>query len=201
MLACGKIDVVVIATPHYFHPIIGMDAFRAGLNVISEKPIGVYTKNVVDFIKVAKESGKVFGARLAVRIMCGSSPWDAWLYVHPEDAHLGVIARKEKADGVYQQDSINDFVRWAKQRSAELYALDLKAWDWSFKDSEMSLRLLIACSEEQLKQLKGNVTQTISNTMLGAIRELNKMYEYDGANYYAEKARAVIFLHEDALED
>lgn len=61
MLACGKIDVVVIATPHYFHPIIGMDAFRAGLNVISEKPIGVYTKNVVDFIKVAKESGKVFG--------------------------------------------------------------------------------------------------------------------------------------------
>jgi len=140
-------------------------------------------------------------ARLAVRIMCGSSPWDAWSYVHPEDAQLGVIVRKEKADGVYQQDVINDFVRWAKQRSAELYALDLKAWDWSFKDSEMSLRLLIACSEEQLKQLKGNVTPTISSTMLGAIRELNKMYEYDGANYSAEKARAVIFLHEDALED
>ncbi|MBE6559864.1 MAG: Gfo/Idh/MocA family oxidoreductase [Ruminococcaceae bacterium] len=61
LLACGKVDVVVIATPHYFHPIIGIDAFKAGLNVISEKPIGVYTKKVEEFIKAARESGKVFG--------------------------------------------------------------------------------------------------------------------------------------------
>ena len=61
LLACGKVDVVVIATPHYFHPIIGIDAFKAGLNVISEKPIGVYTKKVEEFIQVARESGKVFG--------------------------------------------------------------------------------------------------------------------------------------------
>ena len=61
LLACGKIDVVIIATPHYFHPIIGIDAFKAGLHVISEKPIGVYTKKVEEFIKVARESGKVFG--------------------------------------------------------------------------------------------------------------------------------------------
>jgi len=61
LLASGKVDVVMIATPHYLHPVIGMEAFAAGLHVLSEKPIGVYTKNVEDFIKAAKESGKVFG--------------------------------------------------------------------------------------------------------------------------------------------
>ncbi len=61
MLASGKIDVVLIATPHYFHPIIGIDAFHAGINVLSEKPVGVYTKKVEEFMQAARESGKVFG--------------------------------------------------------------------------------------------------------------------------------------------
>ena len=140
-------------------------------------------------------------ARLAIRIMCGTPTWDAWSYVYPEDANLRVIERKELADAVWIRDDIHDLVKWAKQRSAELYALDLKAWDWSFKDSEMALRLLIACSEEQLAQTQGTITPTISNTMIQAIKELNKMYEYDGTAYKADKAKAVIFLHEDALED
>ena len=61
MFAAGNMDVVLIATPHYLHPVIGMDAFHAGLHVLSEKPIGVYTKNIVEFMQTAKESGKVFG--------------------------------------------------------------------------------------------------------------------------------------------
>ncbi len=61
MFASGKIDAVIIATPHYLHPIIGIDAFRAGLHVLSEKPVGVYTKKIEEFMQVAKESGKTFG--------------------------------------------------------------------------------------------------------------------------------------------
>jgi predicted dehydrogenase len=61
MLASGKIDAVIIATPHYLHPVIGIDAFRAGLNVLSEKPVGVYTKKIEELMQVARESGKTFG--------------------------------------------------------------------------------------------------------------------------------------------
>jgi len=61
MLKSGLIDAVIIATPHYLHPIIGMEAFEAGLHVLSEKPVGVYTKKVVEFMEAAKKSGKVFG--------------------------------------------------------------------------------------------------------------------------------------------
>ena len=140
-------------------------------------------------------------AKLAIRMMCGTPGWEAYAVVYPDQAKLPVMTRKVFADDIYQREDIQDFVKWAKLRSQELYALDIGAWDWSFKDSEMSLRLLIACSEEQLRNTKGVVTPNISSTILGAIRELNKMYEYDGTSYKADKAKAVIFLHEDALED
>lgn len=58
MIKSGLVDAVMIATPHYFHPIIGIDAFENGLNVLSEKPIGVYTKSIYPFMEAAKKSGK-----------------------------------------------------------------------------------------------------------------------------------------------
>ena len=140
-------------------------------------------------------------AKLAVRMMCGTPGWEATSVVYPERSNCSVMERKVFADDIYKREEIQDFVKWAKVRSQELYALDISAWDWSFKDSEMTLRLLIACSEEQLKKLNGVVNVSLSNTILGAIRELNKMYEYDGTSYKADKAKAVIFLHEDMLED
>ena len=140
-------------------------------------------------------------AKLAIRMMCGTPGWEATAIVYPERSEQTVVERKEFADAIYKREEIQELVKWAKIRSQELYALDISAWDWSFKDSEMALRLLIACSEEQLKKLNGVVNVSLSNTILGAIRELNKMYEYDGTSYKADKAKAVIFLHEDMLED
>ena len=61
LLNSGKVDVVLIATPHYLHPVIAKEAFAAGLNVLSEKPAGVYTKAVREMNRAAKESGKLFG--------------------------------------------------------------------------------------------------------------------------------------------
>ncbi|MBQ7822146.1 MAG: Gfo/Idh/MocA family oxidoreductase [Clostridia bacterium] len=61
LLTSGLIDAVIIATPHYLHPVIGIEAFEAGLHVLSEKPIGVYTNKVVEMMEVAKKSGKAFG--------------------------------------------------------------------------------------------------------------------------------------------
>ena len=46
MFASGLIDVVMVETPHYFHPEIAIAAMKAGLNVLCDKPAGVYTKQV-----------------------------------------------------------------------------------------------------------------------------------------------------------
>ena len=40
----GGCDVVIVAIPHYDHPKYVETAFSYGLNVITEKPAGVYTK-------------------------------------------------------------------------------------------------------------------------------------------------------------
>ncbi|MBE6687912.1 MAG: Gfo/Idh/MocA family oxidoreductase [Ruminococcaceae bacterium] len=61
LLDSGLVDAVLIATPHYLHPVIGIEALNRGIHVLSEKPIGVYTKKVEELYEVAKKSGKVFG--------------------------------------------------------------------------------------------------------------------------------------------
>ena len=61
LLKSGLVDAIEIAVPHYFHPPIAIDAFKLGINVISEKPAGVYTKQVLEMMDAAKASGKAFG--------------------------------------------------------------------------------------------------------------------------------------------
>lgn len=58
--AHAHIDGVLIATPHFDHPKQAIKAFECGLHVISEKPAGVYTKNVRQMNEAALKSGKVF---------------------------------------------------------------------------------------------------------------------------------------------
>ena len=55
MFDSKEIDVVMIETPHYFHPQIAIDAFNAGLNVLCDKPAGVYTKQVEEMNEEAKK--------------------------------------------------------------------------------------------------------------------------------------------------
>ncbi len=61
LLKSGLVDAVEIAVPHYYHPPIAIDAFEHGVNVISEKPAGVYTKQVEEMMAAAKKSGLAFG--------------------------------------------------------------------------------------------------------------------------------------------
>ena len=61
LINCGKIDVLFVVTPHYSHTELAIKGFEAGLNVLCEKPAGVYTKQVKEMNEAAKKSGKLFG--------------------------------------------------------------------------------------------------------------------------------------------
>lgn len=61
MLQNADCDAVIIATPHYSHPIIACDAFKAGKHVLTEKPIGVLQSDIEKMIISAKTSEKAFG--------------------------------------------------------------------------------------------------------------------------------------------
>ncbi|MBQ0125213.1 MAG: Gfo/Idh/MocA family oxidoreductase [Clostridiales bacterium] len=70
MYASGLIDVAIVAVPHYSHPQMTMDALDAGLHVITEKPAGVYTKQVKEMNAAAEKSDKLFGIMFNQRTNC-----------------------------------------------------------------------------------------------------------------------------------
>ena len=61
MLDSGLIDAVLIAVPHYDHPTYAIKSFERGLHVITEKPAGVYTRQVREMNEAAEKAGVTFG--------------------------------------------------------------------------------------------------------------------------------------------
>ena len=61
MLDSGLVDAVLIAVPHYDHPTIAMKCFDRGINVLTEKPAGVYTRQVREMNEAADRAGVKFG--------------------------------------------------------------------------------------------------------------------------------------------
>ena len=70
MMDSGICDAVLIATPHYLHPEFTIYALERGLHVLSEKPAGVYTKQVREMNEAAKKSDKVFAIMFNQRTNC-----------------------------------------------------------------------------------------------------------------------------------
>jgi len=58
MFAAGDFDGLIIATPHYSHTSISLEAFRRGIHVLTEKPVGVHVKDINTMIKGWEEGRK-----------------------------------------------------------------------------------------------------------------------------------------------
>ena len=70
LMDSGDVDAVLIATPHYDHPPLVIEALEKGLHAMSEKPAGVYTKQVREMNAVADKSNKKFGIMFNQRTNC-----------------------------------------------------------------------------------------------------------------------------------
>jgi predicted dehydrogenase/sugar phosphate isomerase/epimerase len=70
LMESGDVDAVIICTPHYFHPPLVIEALKHNLHVISEKPAGVYTKQVREMNEFAAKSDKTFAVMFNQRTNC-----------------------------------------------------------------------------------------------------------------------------------
>jgi len=61
MLDSGLVDAVLIAVPHYDHPTIAIECFKRKIHVLTEKPAGVYARQVREMNEAAEKSGVKFG--------------------------------------------------------------------------------------------------------------------------------------------
>ncbi len=70
LMESGEVDAVIICTPHYFHPPLVIEALKNGLHVVSEKPAGVYTKQVREMNEFALKQDKTFAMMFNQRTNC-----------------------------------------------------------------------------------------------------------------------------------
>ncbi len=70
LMDSGEVDAVLVATPHYDHPPLVTEALEKGLHAMSEKPAGVYTKQVREMNSVADKSDKIFAIMFNQRTNC-----------------------------------------------------------------------------------------------------------------------------------
>lgn len=89
LIRSGLCDAILIATPHYDHPILAMEAFSLGLHVLCEKPAGVYTKIVRQMNEEAKKSGCIFALMFNQR----TDPAYQKMYELVHNGTLGKIKR------------------------------------------------------------------------------------------------------------
>ncbi len=108
LLESGLVDAVVIATPHYFHPPIALEAFRRGIHVLSEKPLAVTVSAADSMIAGAKASGCKFGVMYQMR----SEPQNAAARKVVESGVLGELYRTNLVMGWYRSQAYYNSGGW-----------------------------------------------------------------------------------------
>lgn len=89
LLAADVCDAVLIATPHYGHTTIGIDALKAGKHVLVEKPISVHKADCEKLIAAHTDKRQVFAAMFNQR----TDPHYKKLKMMIDSGELGALLR------------------------------------------------------------------------------------------------------------
>jgi len=108
LLKSDLIDAVLIATPHYFHPEIGIKAMKKGIHSLSEKPIAVSVAAADKFLQAAKKSGVVFAVMYQQRTL----PEIRLARKLIESGRLGKIKRTSLIEPNYRSQAYYDSGTW-----------------------------------------------------------------------------------------
>ncbi|MQY59029.1 MAG: gfo/Idh/MocA family oxidoreductase [Clostridia bacterium] len=108
LLASTLIDAVLIATPHYFHPEIGIAAMEAGIHCLSEKPIAVSVDAADKFLEAARRNKRVFAVMYQYRTL----PEVRLARKIIESGRLGQIRRTCMIEPNYRTQAYYDSAGW-----------------------------------------------------------------------------------------
>ena len=70
MMDSGRVDAVIVSTPHAFHTSIVKDCLRRRLHVVCDKPAGVYAKEVREMNELAEQTDVKFAMMFNQRTNC-----------------------------------------------------------------------------------------------------------------------------------
>jgi predicted dehydrogenase len=89
LIASGKVDAVLIATPHFSHTTIGIAALQAGLHVLVEKPISVHKADAEKLVAAHTNPRQIFAAMFNQR----TDPYYIKIREMVRDGTLGPVRR------------------------------------------------------------------------------------------------------------
>lgn len=179
-------DAILIATPHYDHPVIAIEAFEKGYHVLSEKPAGVYTKKVREMNEAAAKSGKVFAMMYNQR----TNPTYQKVREIIQSGELGapkrlvwVITNWYRTQAYY--DSGTWRATWEGEGGGVLlnqcpHQLDL--WQWMF-GMPKSIRAKCAVGKYHDVEIEDDVTITAEYENGATATFITSTGEYPGSNH------------------
>ena len=94
LLEMPGLDAILIATPHYDHPIISIAAFQQGIHVLVEKPIAVHAKDARKMI-AAYDAAKATKPDLVFAAMFMQRTYGHWQQIKRmiDEGELGKLVR------------------------------------------------------------------------------------------------------------
>jgi len=108
LIKSGLVDAVIVATPHYDHPPIGIAALKKGLHLLSEKPLAVTVGEADKTIKAAAKSGLKFAVMFQMRAEAHYRAAKQLI----EDGRLGELYRTLLFSGWFRNQSYYDSGDW-----------------------------------------------------------------------------------------
>ena len=127
------LDAVHICLPHYLHVPVAMDAMRAGLHVISEKPMSITYEDAVAAVELADKLGLQYG----VIFQCRYNTPATLVKRRVTDGRLGAVKCGRSTLTWYRPDNYYDASDWKGTWDKEgggvmidqaIHSLDLANW-------------------------------------------------------------------------
>lgn len=133
MFSDEKLDAVHICLPHYLHIPVACDAFKAGINVLSEKPMSIKYEDAVQAVELAEECGVKYG----VIFQCRYNTPSRLIKQRILDGSLGAVKCGRTTLTWYRPDNYYDSSDWKGTWDKEgggviidqaIHSLDLANW-------------------------------------------------------------------------
>ncbi len=133
MFANEKLDAVHICLPHYLHIPVSIDAFKCGINVLSEKPMSIKYEDAVCAVQTAEECGVQYG----VIFQCRYNAPSQLVKQRIMDGKLGAVKCGRTTLTWYRPDHYYDHSDWKGTWDKEgggviidqaIHSIDLANW-------------------------------------------------------------------------
>lgn len=128
-----QLDAVHICLPHYLHTKVACDAFKKGINVISEKPMSIKYEDAVEAVELAEKCGVKYG----VIFQCRYNTPSMFVKQRIEDGKLGKVKCGRTTLTWYRPDNYYDDSDWKGTWEKEgggviidqaIHSIDLANW-------------------------------------------------------------------------